>query len=126
MKEKLEELRKDRFLELSTWAGFSPTPGITGVIITKDNKIYHYHQYNRVPNHFKEIPLEDISDRGNLSQEKYEELVSFMEKNIFGKDQKAEMIFDAKFTIEGKIKNQEFKVVNQMELYQKLIKIIGG
>ena len=32
MQEKLELLRKNSLLELQTWAGLSPTPGVSGVI----------------------------------------------------------------------------------------------
>ena len=36
MKEKLDILRKDRFLELRSWAGLSEMPGTHGLIITND------------------------------------------------------------------------------------------
>ena len=39
MREKLELLRKNSLLELQTWAGLSPTPGVNGVIVTNGKKI---------------------------------------------------------------------------------------
>ena len=62
MEEMLKALRKDRFLELSSWAGLSDMPGTSGLIITNNKMIYHYHSYHHVPSYLVgKVKLEDIS-----------------------------------------------------------------
>ena len=72
MQEKLESLRLDKFLEINSWAGLSPTPGSQGIIITKDKKIYYYHKYHRIPDSLKDkIKLEEISEGRLIDEDIY-------------------------------------------------------
>ena len=76
MQEKLEKLRQNKFLEISSWAGLSPTPGSQGIIITKDKKIYYYHKYYRISENFKDkVKPEDISGGIVIDEDIYLKLV---------------------------------------------------
>ena len=123
MKEKLDMLRKRRFLELSSWAGLSDMPGTSGLIITDDKMIYRYHNYYFVPEHLKDkIEKEYISDGELLSEDAYLKLVKYINKKIKGKKFKDYMIFDAGCNIYGK----DFHIENYFDIYNDLNNIIGG
>ena len=123
MKEKLEKLREKRFLELKHWAGLSNMPGISGLIITDDKKIYYYNRYNRVPEYLeKEVALEHISEGKALSEAVYFKLVDYINTKIAGRSFEDIMMRDAGYTIIGK----DFSIINHFDIYDELKKIIGG
>ena len=90
MQEKLESLRLDKFLEISSWAGLSPTPGSHGIIITKDKKLYYYHKYYRISEKLKDkVKPEDIS--GTLNNNSFNihnhfNISNDLEKIIYSKE----------------------------------------
>lgn len=123
MKEKLDILRKDRFLELRSWAGLSDMPGTTGLIITNDRKIYHYQNYHRVPSYLEgKVKLEDISNGTQISSEVYSKLSNYINKNIIGKNFEKICIRDAGCNVIG----NGFNISNHFEVCNDLMKIIGG
>ena len=123
MKEKLDILRKDRFLELSSWGGLSDMPGTTGLIITNDKKIYHYQKYHHVPSYLKDkVKLEDISNGTPIGDEVYNKLSNYINKNIIGKNFDIIGIFDAGCDVIG----DGFNISNHFEVCNDLMKIIGG
>ena len=126
MQEKLKSLRLDKFLELSSWAGLSPMPGTTGIIITKDKKIYYYHKYHHVPDNLKDkISLEEISDGRIIDEDVYLKLVNYLEENIIGRDFENIRIMDAGVRISGSLNNNSFNINNHFDIYNDLKKIIG-
>ena len=100
MKNKLEELRKNILIEVYSWAGLSPTPGRSGFIVTKDQNIYYYHEYQRI--------------------------IKFIEEKILNKSYEYIQIFDASFHIVGNYNNQYFNIINHTDLYEEINKIIRG
>ena len=127
MKNKLEELRKNILIEVYSWAGLSPIPGRTGFIITKDQFIYYYHEYQRIAPSFEgKVTKEGISDGEKLSKQKYQKVIKFIEEKILDKQFEYLKIFDASFHIEGNYHNQNFNIVNHTDLYEEINKIIRG
>ena len=83
MKDKLNELRKDLFIEISSWGGLGPMPGNSGTIITKDNKLYRYHEYYRIPEDMQDkVTKEGLTEGTQLSEETVEKLKNYIEKNL--------------------------------------------
>ena len=125
MQEKLESLRLDKFLEISSWAGLSPTPGSHGIIITKDKKIYYYHKYHRIPDSLKDkIKLEEISEGRLIDEDIYLKLVNYLEEKIIGKDFENINTRDAGVSISGNINNNSFNINNHFDIYNDLKRII--
>ena len=123
MKEKLDILRKKRFIELKSWAGLSNMPGTQGLIITNDKKIYYYQNYHHVPKELEDkVKLEDISTGTMISDDIYNKLSNYINKNIIGKSFENLHIFDAGCNIIG----NGFNISNHFEIYNDLKKIIGG
>ncbi len=123
MENKLNELRKEKFLELSSSSGLGPMPGITGLIITKNKTIYYYQKYFMIPDHLKDkVNLESISEGKSLSEDVYLKLVKYINENILNKSFEDKMIFDAGCNISG----EEFNIKNYFNIYNDLKKIIGG
>lgn len=123
MKEKLDVLRKNRFLEVNSWAGLSNMPGTNGFIITSDKMIYYYHRYHHIPSYLKdEISLEFISDGKRISDEVYMKLVHYIKRKIIGKNFKDISIYDAGCSVIG----DGFSVTNNYKIYNDLKEIIGG
>jgi len=125
MQEKLKSLRLDKFLELSSWAGLSPMPGTTGIIITKDKKIYYYHKYHHVPENLKDkIKLEDISEGRVIDEDIYLKLVNYLEEKVIGKEFEYIRIMDAGVKISGTLNNNSFNIDNHFDIYNDLKRII--
>ena len=125
MQEKLEKLRLNKFLEIRSWAGLSPMPGTTGIIITNDKKIYYYHKYHRIPENLKDkIKLEDISEGRIIDEDIYLKLVNYLEENIIGKEFEEISIRDAGVSISGNINNNRFNINNHFDIYNDLKRII--
>ncbi|MBR3229840.1 MAG: hypothetical protein IKF91_03325 [Bacilli bacterium] len=123
MEEMLKMLRKDRFLELSSWAGLSGMPGTSGLIITNNRMIYHYHSYHNVPSYLKgKVKLEDISSGKRISDDVYLKLVRYIKRKIIGKIFKDLFIFDCGCSVIG----DGFDISNNYKIYNKLSNIIGG
>jgi hypothetical protein len=125
MQEKLEELRKNTFVELSSWGGLGPMPGNSGTIITNDNKIYYYHDYFRVPVDMEDrITKQEISEGKEVDQETINKLKEYIEKNLVGKEFPDQRIFDASFHVTINYNNQKIEIHNYTEIYSDLYKII--
>ena len=125
MQEKLEKLRQNKFLEISSWAGLSPTPGSHGIIITKDKKIYYYHKYHRIPDSLKDkIKLEEISEGRLIDEDIYLKLVNYLEEKIIGKDFENINTRDAGVNISGTLNNNSFNIYNHFDIYNDLKRII--
>ena len=123
MREKLDILRKDRFLELKSWAGLSDMPGTHGLIITNDKKIYYYQNYHHVPSSLEgKFKLEDISFGGVISVDVYNKLANYINENIIGKKFENVCVRDAGCNVIG----NGFNICNQFEICNDLMKIIGG
>ena len=123
MQEKLKSLRLDKFLELSSWAGLSPMPGTTGIIITKDKTIYYYHKYHHVPDNLKDkISLEEISEGKIIDNDIYSKLVNYLEENVIGKEFENIFTRDAGFRVSGTINNNSFNI-NNLDIYNDLKRI---
>ena len=125
MQEKLEKLRLNKFLEIRSWAGLSPMPGTTGIIITKDKKIYYYHKYHHVPENLKDkTKLEDISEGRIIDEDIYLKLVNYLEEKVIGKDFENINTRDAGVSISGNINNNRFNINNHFDIYNDLKRII--
>ena len=123
MEEKLEILRKDRFLELRSWSGLSDMPGTHGFIITNNRMIYHYHSYHRVPSSLGDkVKLENISNGTIINDEVYSKLSNYINKNIIGKKFENIRVRDAGCNVIS----DGFNISNHFEICNDLMKIIGG
>ena len=127
MQEKLESLRLDKILEISSWAGLSPMPGTEGIIITKDKTLYYYHKYHHVPENLKDkISLEGISEGKTIDDNIYSKLVNYLEENIIGKEFDNINIRDARVSISGTLNNNSFNINNHFDVYNDLKRIINS
>ena len=127
MQEKLESLRKNSLVELQTWAGLSPTPGVNGVIVTNDKKIYYYHRYNYIaPSLQHTVTPEGLSEGIELDDKKYNKLIKYIEKNIIGKSFKDQIIFDASWHVIINYDGKKITINNYPEINSEINKIIGG
>ena len=125
MQEKLEKLRLNKFLEIRSWAGLSPMPGTTGIIITNDKKIYYYHKYHHIPENLKDkIKLEEISKGRLIDEDIYLNLVNYLEEKIIGKDFENINTRDAGVNISGTLNNNSFNIYNHFDIYNDLKRII--
>lgn len=127
MQEKLESLRLDKILEISSWAGLSPMPGTEGIIITKDKTLYYYHKYHHVPDSLKDkIKLEEISEGRLIDNDIYSKLVNYLEENVIGKEIENVITRDAGFRVSGTINNNSFNINNHFDIYNDLKRIINS
>jgi len=123
VKEKLDCLRNNKFLEVKSWGGFSVMPGYNGFIITNDKMIYYYHSYHHIPSYLKdEIPLEFISEGEKINDDIYIKLLDYIKRNISGKKFNIISIFDAGYSVSG----CDFNISNHYDIYNDLKKIVGG
>lgn len=123
MEEMLKMLRKDRVLELSSWAGLSDMPGTSGLIITNNKMIYYYHRYHHVPTYLVgKVKLEDISSGKRISDDIYMKLYRYINRKIIGKKFKDLFIFDCGCSVIG----DGFDISNNYKIYNELKDIIGG
>ena len=123
MEEMLKTLRKDRFLELSSWAGLSDMPGTSGLIITNNKMIYYYHRYHHLPSYLVgKVKLEDISSGKRISDDIYMKLYRYINRKIIGKKFKDLFFFDCGCSVIG----DGFDISNNYKIYNKLSNIIGG
>ena len=124
MQEKLESLRLDKFLEISSWAGLSPMPGTEGIIITKDKTLYYYHKYHHVPENLKDkISLEGISEGKIIDNDIYSKLVNYLEENVIGKEIENVITRDGGVKVSGNLNNNNFNT-NNLDIYNDLKRII--
>ena len=95
MQEKLNNLKNNSLLEVSQWWGLREA-GKGGIIITQDKYLYSYTFYYRLTPFLEKnnIPLEYISDGKLLTNEEYEKVINFIEKEIVGKTFTSQPIFD--------------------------------
>ena len=124
MQEKLESLRLDKILEISSWAGLSPMPGTEGIIITKDKTLYYYHKYHHVPENLKDkISLEGISEGKTIDDDIYSKLVNYLEENVIGKEIENVITRDGGVKVSGNLNNNNFNT-NNLDIYNDLKRII--
>ena len=75
MQEKLEKLRLNKFLEIRSWAGLSPMPGTTGIIIDEDIylKLVNYLEEKVIGKDFENINTRDagVSISGNINNNRF-------------------------------------------------------
>ena len=126
MQEKLESLRLDKILEISSWAGLSPMPGTEGIIITKDKTLYYYHKYHHVPENLKDkISLEGISEGKIIDNDIYSKLVNYLEENVIGKEIENVITRDGGVKVSGNLNNNNFNT-NNLDIYNDLKRIINS
>ena len=126
MNKKLKELRKNLFVEISAWGGLSQTPGIEGTIITKDNKIYIYHEYDFVSEDLKDIvSRKGISEGKEVKKGTIEKLNDYIKNNIEGKSfLTAYQIDDASFHIVVDYNNKIYEIDDYPNIFSGLMEII--
>lgn len=131
MQEKLEQLRKSALLEIYNRWGLGE-PGYNGTIITKDKKIYNYYSYIR-PNKIlidNGLPLEQLSKGRLLTNEKYNKIIHFIEREIKNKQFDSLMIRDVTYIVRCNYNSKIYNLPNcidtltKEELYPKVKKII--
>lgn len=129
MEKKLEELRKNLFIEIRAWGGLGSMPGTDGTIITKDNKIYNYHDYWKVPDDKKEkIPLQYISEGKEIKPITIKKLNNYIKKNLTDDGLIIPMmqfrLYDASFHIFFDYNNEIKEIYNQPDIYSDIVDII--
>ncbi len=117
MKEKLNLLRKNLFLELYCHSMNSSSPGFNGIIITNDKKIYYYSSTFNMLDHTE---AESISDGEAIDDETYLKLAEYINNNIAGKEFEPIMMRDSNCHVYV----NDLNIVNHLETYNDLKNII--
>lgn len=125
MQEKLDNLKSRSLLEIANWWGLHE-PGKRGIIITQDKKLYQYHWYYRTSPLLEEhkIPQEYISEGIPITEDQYQKVIEFIEKEICNKDFPFAKIFDAGWRVSGHYKEKMFNIANNKEIYDKAEELI--
>jgi len=108
---------KNNFLLISTWWGFDYKPGNIKMYINVDGSFTLKKEYA-----FPKDKKENREKKGLIDQKRMAEIRELIEKNVT-KDSH-NLIFDAGYEIEYKKGDKVIKVVNDMELWEKIIKLI--
>lgn len=117
MKEKLKELEKNMLIELSSWGGLGPFAGISKVIITYDKKIYYYKKYFHLPEQImkqNDLKPETLSEGNLLSNDQYNIIVNFIEKEIVNKIFEPVMLFDAGYDVYVNYPDCQSRIINSI------------
>ena len=124
MENKLNEIRNNRLIELYIKNNYR-YPVERNIIVTKDGKVYQYYNYL---NGIK--PLEDQNSLSEnlwidkeLSDDKINILVKFIETEIVGKNIETEFLRDVKYIVYVNYKDNYIKARNS-NLYHKLSELI--
>ena len=131
MEKKLEDLRKNLFIEIKASGGLGSMPGTDGTIITKDNKIYNYHDYYRVPEYAPwypggRVPLKYISEGKEVKT------ITIKKLNNYAKKVATSLLLqfprgiftDAHFKVVINYNDQLYKIENNDAVYYKIMNII--
>ena len=114
--EKLDEIRKDLFLEIRQWWGHR-TPGYDGTIITNKGEVY---KFRYCPE--DEITSEEfrvyINKTKEIDEETINKIKTFAEENVVNKEFNDITIFDAGFTVAVRYEDVNKVVKNNIELYK--------
>ena len=127
MKKELEKLRKNLFIEIRACGGLGSMPGTDGTIITKDNKVYNYHDYWEVPEEMKDkIPLQYISEGKELKPTTIKKLNNYIKKHIAEKwlCPTGSLMYDAHFHLTINFNNELIELTNYDYINYKIMDII--
>jgi hypothetical protein len=129
MEKELEELRKNLFIEISASGGLGSMPGTDGTIITKDNKIYNYHDYWKVPEDKMDIiPLQYISEGKEIKPITIKKLNNYIKKHLtcdgLIRPFMPLRICDASFQIFFDYNNEINEIYNKPDIYSDIVNII--
>ncbi len=127
MEKKLEELRKNLFIEIRACGGLGSMPGTDGTIITKDNIIYNYHDYWKVPDNKKDkIPLQYISEGKEIKPITIKKLNNYIKKHIADEllCPIANFFYDASFHLTVNYNSKLFELTNYDYMNYKIMNII--
>ena len=108
---------ENAFLILSNWWGLSDKPGSQKMFINADGsyviKVEFSHPRDQVENSQKE---------GNIDKERLKQILEFAEINITQPTN--HMIYDAGWAIEYIKESKTIKVVNDLDLWKRLIELV--
>lgn len=128
-KEQLEEIRKRSILECYNWWGFK-YPGFSGTIITKNNEMYSYNFYKRVPQELKYKNTNYIIKNKILTSKDYKKVKKFIETEILNHQFDNNIIRDAEYDViinyngvKMYISNNK-GIDNQILIYDKAQKLV--
>lgn len=125
MEKELERIKKNAIIEITTWAGLSLTPGVDGIIITKDYNLYYYHNYHHIaPSLQDKIKPNYLSKPIKLNDTTINKINNFIEEKILNKTYEYQLIMDVSFHLTIKYNNKTINIENYPELNHELNKII--
>ena len=123
IKEAYDNCLKDAVLLVGN-SGFSSRGSSSNyMIITKDNELYNYRK--TVTRFIENLETSSISKNVEFSEEQIKEIMDFVKKEVLPKDGTRNRVFDASYSISGKVGDKYFSVVNDIELTQKLKELIN-
>lgn len=116
--ERLEEIRKKSILECYDWWGLK-YPGFGGMIITKDNEMYSYNYYIRIPNELKGQSTNYIVKNKVLKSKDYKKVKNFIEKELLNKQFDQALIRDASYDVIINYNGVKTELYNCTPIYNK-------
>ena len=132
MQELVDKLKETSILGVEVKANLSVSPGISGIIITKDKKVYGYSLYIFMTPFMEKnnIPLENICLIKELADEEYNKILKFTEEEIINKEYECILQRDSSSVVFGRSKSKLFYYPNCYDintnenLYDKTLKLI--
>lgn len=132
MQEKVDKLKENSILGVEVKANLSINPGINGIIITNDKRVYGYSLYNRMTSFMEKnnIPLEDITLIKELTAKEYDKILKFIKEEIINKEYVCKTLRDSSYIVFEKVGSKLFYYPNCYDintkeaLYDKTRKLI--
>lgn len=124
IKEKIEEISKNAYLEVSNSWGHKYA-GYKGIIITKNDEVYKYQEYYQVPPSLGEEESNFFVKIDNLSKETKNEIEKYISENIKNKEFEEKVILDVGFTVKIHLENEVIEIKNYKNINDDLTEIIN-
>ena len=121
MQEKVDKLKENSILGVEVKANLSINPGINGIIITNDKRVYGYSLYNRMTSFMEKnnIPLEDITLIKELTAKEYDKILKFIKEEIINKEYVCKTLRDSSYIVFGKVGSKLFYYPNCYDINTK-------
>lgn len=125
-KNELATIIENLLIEKEHWWGHDYA-GYSGTIVTKNKEVYVYQYYHRLLPNMKEEEARYIKKVRDLTDEEFDAICEFIEKEIANKEFEDQRIYDAGYNItvdyngtRKEIKNNKWNRDNSPGLYDKV------
>lgn len=126
MEERLNLLKTNAFITLFRWTRLGETAGSFYTIVTNDGNAYFYHNYTHETAKLREsnISKEGLSEAFPMGEDKINELVSFINDNVIGKEYSNEDKEDSLHSVTINYNGSIYFIKNDLNVFYKLKEII--